>query len=418
VRARGAGPGARAPAPGGAAAGPAGMRERPAYQLTRFVVLRLTGLVHIVAFLVVRLRLGDPAPRDRLSRRLPLPGRKPRPIPVAAAAGRPRRPLPAARLPDHARGRPHQDPRRRVPARPDLPRPQPRDPADPGPARPRAPLHARLVPQAGGPRQARDGAGGAPRPRGRGGAHQRRPRPEPDRVRPGHERGVRPPPPGRRVRGLRDRRARAGRDRLRGDGRRGDLAGDAAAPLQFRRKPGDPRGRPCVVSPYPHRIDRQTWFAAMSSPQRHAWTVHLAWKLLHDDSGAPGLLEGNPFPGAAPRHVRALLDRRAFAAPCDPSGAWWTRGASGEVAPAALRGRSAAAALPRGARVARRGPAGDRGRAGAREPASGSSCAVKAATLPFPGPRARGILGRRPAGGEAGRTCGFPVRPRASRGRA
>ena len=57
--------------------------------------------------------------------------------------------------------------------------------------------------------------------------------------------------------------------------------------------------RPCIVSPYHERIDWQIWFAAMSSPQRYPWTVHLVWKLLHNDRGALGLLANDPFQGAS-----------------------------------------------------------------------------------------------------------------------
>jgi hypothetical protein len=102
---------------------------------------------------------------------------------------------------------------------------------------------------------------------------------------------------------------------------------------EFKCKPGDPGRRPCVVSPYHYRLDWAIWFAAMSTPERYPWTLHLVWKLLHNDPGALGLLDGNPFPGAPPRHVRARLYRYAFAPPGDPSGAWWTRTLLGDWLP-------------------------------------------------------------------------------------
>ncbi|MBI4169142.1 MAG: lipase maturation factor family protein [Acidobacteria bacterium] len=94
---------------------------------------------------------------------------------------------------------------------------------------------------------------------------------------------------------------------------------------EFKCKPGDPRRRPCIIAPYQPRIDWQIWFAAMSNPDRYPWTVHLAWKLLHNDPGALGLLAGDPFPDAPPRHVRAEFYRYEFAPPGDPGGAWWRR---------------------------------------------------------------------------------------------
>jgi hypothetical protein len=106
---------------------------------------------------------------------------------------------------------------------------------------------------------------------------------------------------------------------------------------EFPCKPGDPMRRPCVVSPYQPRLDWQIWFAAMSTPERYPWTLHLVWQLLHNDPGALSLLAGNPFPDAPPRFVRARLYRYAFAPAGDPSGAWWTRTLVGEWLPALSR---------------------------------------------------------------------------------
>ncbi|MBI3770155.1 MAG: lipase maturation factor family protein [Deltaproteobacteria bacterium] len=102
---------------------------------------------------------------------------------------------------------------------------------------------------------------------------------------------------------------------------------------EFPCKPGDPLRRPCVVAPYQPRLDWQIWFAAMSTPERYPWTLHLVWKLLHNDAGALSLLAGNPFPDAPPRFIRARFYRYAFAPPDDPSGAWWTRTLVGEWLP-------------------------------------------------------------------------------------
>jgi Lipase maturation factor len=94
---------------------------------------------------------------------------------------------------------------------------------------------------------------------------------------------------------------------------------------QFKCKPGDPFRRPCVISPYQYRLDWQIWFAAMSSPDRYPWTLHLVWKLLHNHPGTLGLLADNPFPASPPRYIRAELYRYKFAPFNDPSGAWWER---------------------------------------------------------------------------------------------
>jgi hypothetical protein len=90
-------------------------------------------------------------------------------------------------------------------------------------------------------------------------------------------------------------------------------------------KPGNPTRRPCFIAPYQYRLDWQIWFAAMSTPDRYPWTLHLVWKLLHNDAATLSLLAGNPFPDDPPRYVRARLYRYTFAPRDDPSGAWWTR---------------------------------------------------------------------------------------------
>lgn len=83
--------------------------------------------------------------------------------------------------------------------------------------------------------------------------------------------------------------------------------------------------RPPQIAPYQLRLDWQMWFAAMASPGEYPWTLHLVWKLLHNDPGAVGLFASNPFPGEPPRYIRAVLYRYRFARPGNPQGLWWNR---------------------------------------------------------------------------------------------
>jgi hypothetical protein len=103
---------------------------------------------------------------------------------------------------------------------------------------------------------------------------------------------------------------------------------------EFKCKPGDPFRRPCIISPYHYRLDWQIWFAAMSTPEQYPWTLHLVWKLLHNDSGVLSLLANNPFPEAPPHHIRAELYRYEFTPLTDRSGAWWKRTPRGTWLPA------------------------------------------------------------------------------------
>ncbi|TMA71035.1 MAG: lipase maturation factor family protein [Deltaproteobacteria bacterium] len=102
---------------------------------------------------------------------------------------------------------------------------------------------------------------------------------------------------------------------------------------EFECKPGNLARRPCLVAPYQYRLDWQIWFAAMSTPARYPWTLHLVWKLLHNDPGALSLLANDPFPDDPPRYVRARLYRYEFTPPGDASGDWWRRTLLGEWLP-------------------------------------------------------------------------------------
>jgi hypothetical protein len=82
---------------------------------------------------------------------------------------------------------------------------------------------------------------------------------------------------------------------------------------------------PRQVAPYQLRLDWQMWFASMSTPEEYPWTLHLIWKLLHNDPQTVGLFASNPFPGKPPRYIRAVQYRYRFALPGRPGGQWWTR---------------------------------------------------------------------------------------------
>lgn len=96
-------------------------------------------------------------------------------------------------------------------------------------------------------------------------------------------------------------------------------------PYPYKGLPVDPARRPRQIAPYQPRLDWQMWFAAMASPREYPWTVHLVWKLLHNDPGALSLFDGNPFPLHPPRFVRAVLYRYTFAPPGNREGLWWER---------------------------------------------------------------------------------------------
>jgi hypothetical protein len=67
------------------------------------------------------------------------------------------------------------------------------------------------------------------------------------------------------------------------------------------------------------------WFAAMGNVQQYPWTLHLIWKLLHNDSGAQRLFGGNPFPGEPPHYIRATLYKYQFVPSAGPGSPYWKR---------------------------------------------------------------------------------------------
>ncbi len=103
-------------------------------------------------------------------------------------------------------------------------------------------------------------------------------------------------------------------------------APDAAwKPYPYKGLPTDVHRRPPQIAPYQLHLDWQMWFAAMGDAQEYPWTLHLVWKLLHNDPGTLGLFAANPFPDQPPRYVRAVLYEDKFAPPGNPDGVWWTR---------------------------------------------------------------------------------------------
>ena len=83
--------------------------------------------------------------------------------------------------------------------------------------------------------------------------------------------------------------------------------------------------RPPQIAPYQLRLDWQMWFASMSTPEDYPWTLHLVWKLLHNDPVAVSLFAKNPFHSRPPRYIRAVLYRYSFAKPGNPQHLFWNR---------------------------------------------------------------------------------------------
>ncbi|XP_077594730.1 lipase maturation factor 1 isoform X2 [Stigmatopora nigra] len=115
---------------------------------------------------------------------------------------------------------------------------------------------------------------------------------------------------------------------------------------QFFCKPGDPYRRPCLISPYHYRLDWLMWFAAFQTYEQSEWVIHIAGRLLANDSSVLSLMDHNPFQDRAPpKWVRGEHFKYKFSQPGSASaseGKWWLRKRIGPYFPAvnleALRG--------------------------------------------------------------------------------
>jgi len=119
----------------------------------------------------------------------------------------------------------------------------------------------------------------------------------------------------------------------------GSNDGETWTAYPFRYKPQDPARRPVgdvfLLAPYQPRFEWNLWFASLANYQTNPWVEETEVRLLQGSPEVLGLFAGNPFPGAPPRAVRAVLWQYWFA----PAGGrnWWTRKELGLYAPELTR---------------------------------------------------------------------------------
>lgn len=107
------------------------------------------------------------------------------------------------------------------------------------------------------------------------------------------------------------------------------------AAYRFRWKPGDLAEPPKWVQPHMPRLDWQMWFAALGSPGRNLWFLNFLGRLAEQSPQVVSLLEFDPFPGSAPRYLRATLYQYHFTTPEERRRTrdWWTREELGDYVP-------------------------------------------------------------------------------------
>lgn len=104
---------------------------------------------------------------------------------------------------------------------------------------------------------------------------------------------------------------------------------------EFKYKPGDLWRRPRFVEPHQPRLDWQMWFAALESYHSDPWVLQFMARLLEGSPQVLALLGHNPFPGAPPRYIRALVYDYRFTTPAErrATGEWWHRELKGMYVP-------------------------------------------------------------------------------------
>ena len=103
----------------------------------------------------------------------------------------------------------------------------------------------------------------------------------------------------------------------------------------FRYKPQALNQPPGIYAPYQPRFDWNLWFASLSDWQQNNIVPLTEERLLENDPDVMALFRSNPFAGAPPRFVRAVLWQYWFASREEKrqTGNWWRREFIGLYAP-------------------------------------------------------------------------------------
>jgi len=108
---------------------------------------------------------------------------------------------------------------------------------------------------------------------------------------------------------------------------------------RFRYKPQDVGERPRIYAPYQPRFDWNLWFASLGPWLQNPLVPRTEELLLEGDNEVFSLFAGNPFAGAPPKYVRAVLWQYWFSTPEQKreQRIWWTRQYLGTYAPTLTR---------------------------------------------------------------------------------
>ena len=98
-------------------------------------------------------------------------------------------------------------------------------------------------------------------------------------------------------------------------------------PYKFRNKPQELNEAPRIYAPYQPRFDWNLWFASLGSYREYPFVTNTEVRLLTNDKDVLALFARNPFAGAPPPQVRAMLWQYWFTSMDEKrtTGNWWRR---------------------------------------------------------------------------------------------
>jgi hypothetical protein len=106
-------------------------------------------------------------------------------------------------------------------------------------------------------------------------------------------------------------------------------------PYAFRYKPQDVRRAPGIYAPYQPRFEWNLWFASLGTWREYRFVLWTEERLLVNEPDVLQLFANDPFAGAPPKQVRAVIYRYYFTdmKAKREQGLWWRRELLGNYAP-------------------------------------------------------------------------------------
>jgi lipase maturation factor 1 len=119
----------------------------------------------------------------------------------------------------------------------------------------------------------------------------------------------------------------------------GSTDGQTWTPYLFRHKPQALNEAPGIYAPYQPRFDWNLWFASLTDFDNAEIVPLTEERLLEGDPDVLSLFKENPFPGAPPKYIRAVLWQYWFTSLDEKqqTGNWWRRNLLGLYAPVITR---------------------------------------------------------------------------------